>query len=643
MANKMIIGLESFPKRKRGNTIFKFESFCEADYPTQLKGSSFEENIRTILGFGSSETVAEAETKFWSFQLELNQHPQKILRLFVVEEDAKKLSPHWCQHCRSIGWGGHLICNKRFHFVLPRKEATPQTQGLNIEIHHNKHLMHGVLHSNGFGHLISLNGFAGGSEFISGRQVFSLWDRICTALRVRKISLTDMAERDGMELRLIHGVAFGKTWFNQWGYTFTRPTYGITFEMYNQSLATLQSFPLCLLIPHFTCHSKEIPFIIAKYQTISNQRLVTLGDLFKFMLKFKSRLPFNSVTPLNYHGVISENTGRWSAKRVEMAARVIVEALKRSEVRWVTRQEVRDRARAYIGDTGLLDFVLKSLGNHIVGNYVVRRMVNPVTKVLEYCLEDLSSVLPPSVNGNSGKIRVRLQMTKLQVSKDMFHLYRHILKEPGTSGWVHSNAPLGAIPMAVRMVLDTKHFVKDYQEVQERKTNDVIQNYDYVNLNCTIRVRNDGKGLLMKELPHENVSVSIHASIGELKAEVQRCFRRMYFGLSSFVAESVVGFNGLDSCSFYNSIRSKNCIVIEGRLDQICVNGVFEGGDNNIVVKCGCGATNEDGERLICCDICEGWQHSRCAGVPDSEEIPRIFLCNRCENDIVSLCPINFY
>jgi hypothetical protein len=39
-------------------------------------------------------------------------------------------------------------------------------------------------------------------------------------------------------------------------------------------------------------------------------------------------------------------------------------------------------ARAYIDDTGLLDLELKSLGNHVVGNYLVRRCLNPVTKLV---------------------------------------------------------------------------------------------------------------------------------------------------------------------------------------------------------------------------------------------------------------------
>ena len=52
-------------------------------------------------------------------------------------------------------------------------------------------------------------------------------------------------------------------------------------------------------------------------------------------------------------------------------------------------QDVRDVARQTIGDTGLLDFVLKMLSNKLVGKYLVLREFNTETKVLEYCLEEL--------------------------------------------------------------------------------------------------------------------------------------------------------------------------------------------------------------------------------------------------------------
>lgn len=48
-----------------------------------------------------------------------------------------------------------------------------------------------------------------------------------------------------------------------------------------------------------------------------------------------------------------------------------------------------DAARLHIGDTSLLDYVLRSLNNVIVGNYVVRRMVNPSSRILEYTIHEL--------------------------------------------------------------------------------------------------------------------------------------------------------------------------------------------------------------------------------------------------------------
>ncbi len=47
------------------------------------------------------------------------------------------------------------------------------------------HLLHGVIHCNGFGHLLRINGREKGSNFASGREIMDLWDRICAMLRAR--------------------------------------------------------------------------------------------------------------------------------------------------------------------------------------------------------------------------------------------------------------------------------------------------------------------------------------------------------------------------------------------------------------------------------------------------------------------------
>jgi hypothetical protein len=549
------------------------------------------------------------------------------------------------------------------------------------------HLLHGVVHLNGFGHLVALHGFEGGSDFIAGHQIMDLWDRICAALNVRcvllcgvqfaayercvtpvrsgcaldlqrMVSLVDTARKGHMELRLLHGVAYGGTWFGRWGYRFGRPSYGVALPSYQQSLHALQSVPLCVLVPHLSCFSQDLPVVVAKYQAISGHKLLGLGDLLRFMLELRSHLPAASITAMDYRGIMSEASCRWSAKRVDMAARAVVDALRhRAEppVRWVTRQEVRDAARAYIGDTGLLDFVLKSLGNHIVGNYVVRRAMNPVTKVLEYCLEDVSSVLPASggVPSAGGKVRVRFQLTRAQLMRDLAHLYRHVLKEPSQA---LTAGALGAIPVAVRMVLDTKHFVKDYHE-GFAPIGDVGAGHVHISLCCTLLVR-DGTSELV--VPYEMVTLPAHATVGELKWEVQRLFREMYLGLRTFTAESVVGVGvSQDACPVLGLIDVGSAVVVEGTVgepqpqqqQQLAADeGILPGneaaavseggGDGERVVDCACGADDDDGERMACCDICEAWQHTRCAGIKDTDDVPHVFVCSRCDNDVLSFPPI---
>jgi len=55
---------------------------------------------------------------------------------------------------------------------------------------------HGVIHCNGYGHLVCLNGIEGGSKFPSEREIMDLWDKICTNLRARYIAVeNDDGER----------------------------------------------------------------------------------------------------------------------------------------------------------------------------------------------------------------------------------------------------------------------------------------------------------------------------------------------------------------------------------------------------------------------------------------------------------------
>lgn len=99
-----------------------------------------------------------------------------------------------------IGWGNHLICNKKYHFLLPSKEALSSctscenccdsvgtmNNGKSKLIELEGHMMHGVFHSNGFGHLLCVNGLEMGSN-LGGNQIMEFWNRLCNGLQARLV------------------------------------------------------------------------------------------------------------------------------------------------------------------------------------------------------------------------------------------------------------------------------------------------------------------------------------------------------------------------------------------------------------------------------------------------------------------------
>lgn len=484
----------------------------------------------------------------------------------------------------------------------------------------------------------------------------------------RKVSLSDVSQKKGMELKLINGIAYGEPWFGRWGYKFGRGCFGVTQPTYQKAIEALRSIPLYLL--NHQLINADITIIFSRYQTLSyDQTLITLGDLFRFMLELKSHLPRRE----NYYSGNSYNTAdlfspeancRWSPKRIEMATRVIVEALRRSESRWISRQEVRDAARTYIGDTGLLDFVLKSLGNHVVGNFMVRRSLNPVTKVLEYCLEDMSNIVFPNPNqhhhqeGNNNNNRYKI--TRAQVTKDMFYLYKYIfLKDPKQI--TQKGSPIfSAIPLAARIILDTKFLIKDcFGELPPIQAHNLGELEGKLSLYCTITLRNyyPNEVLEMMMPPYECITLNSDATINELKLEVERNFREIYWGLRSFTVDTI---KDLEVCGgnemVFGILEEGRKLVVEGWIDNnisnvnngdkniICSNNIGKirefsyydnNNNNNGLVECSCGTKEDDGERMVCCDICETWQHTRCVRIPNEEQVPSIFICKTCEQEIV--------
>ncbi|KAK7274834.1 hypothetical protein RIF29_15933 [Crotalaria pallida] len=636
-------------KRKRCGRVFRFKNFGEPGYPVMFSGP-FRENVKALLEYANLENNLGMGMPMWSFQLEVHHQPPLHILLFVIEEPIETSLNRYCKHCQYVGWGNHFICNKKYHFLLPSKEAlatcthcegccndvTTIYTGKSKLIELQGHMMHGVFHSNGFGHLLCVNGLETGS-YLAGKHIMEFWNRLCFGLKARKVSLNDISQKRGMELRLVNGIAYGEPWFGRWGYKFGRGCFSVTQSMYQKAIEAIRSMPLYLLMHHIgnNISNHDIPLIFSRYQTLSDQSLMTLGDLFRYMLDLRSRIPRETNIGSYNTSALVETNCRWSTKRIEMATRVIVEALKRTELRWISRQEVRDAARAYIGDTGLLDFVLKSLGNHIVGNYLVRRSLNPVTKVLEYCLEDISNVYPCHEGLDNNKVKDKYKITRAQLMKDMLYLYKYILTDQKP---IVGSEFLSAITLAARIILDTKYLIKDYSE--ETPLQVELCSDGKLNLYCTILLRNNA---IMP--PYECITLKSSATVNDLKLEVERNFREIYWGLRSFVVESIGNLNHANGAEkVFMLIEVGTKILLEGNwngdmginmIEKIC-----ESDPNNGIVDCTCGTKEDDGERLVSCEICEIWQHTRCVRIPNDEEVPHIFICKRCEQEISMFSPL---
>ncbi|XP_010278538.1 PREDICTED: PHD finger protein MALE MEIOCYTE DEATH 1-like [Nelumbo nucifera] len=659
--------LDACKKRKRKPKLYGFHTFADPGCPIILTGP-FRDNIRSFIEeCGEIEDYNVEGMPTWSTLL-VNENNGVVVPLYTIEESVKHSLHPFCDHCRCVGWSHHFVSKRRYHMIIPEDaEWSKPLEGNVFDLH--THLLHGLIHCNGFGHLLCLNGVEGGSKYLCGREIMDLWDRICTTLRARKITVVDTSKKRSMDLRLLYGVAYGHTWFGRWGYRFCRGSFGVTEEQYNDALEILSSLNLDHIMDEFvsTSYHKNIMRIIRSYRDVSETQLITLRDLFRFMLALKSRPPVqrkslmaaaavgppskSSISiyrqrkspskdkPVKYRKFApfaANMDSRWPAKRLQYAAEVIVEALKEKKARSIgqrgmSRQDVRDAARLHIGDTGLLDFVLKSLNNFIVGNHIVRRTVNPATRLLEYTIHEVCS--GESAVDESPEPTVEDPPPDPEPGADVYgdvvFLYKRVLK-----GFPESEL----LGLASRVVLDGKHFMKEWPFKDEQD--------ELLRFVCRFM---PSVGEVESELtrplpPGEVVVVPPYATVGELKVAAEKALRDTYGMLEWFVAKEVEGVGGMeDEEVLFGALESGAHIWVEGSGVDLRTDLRYEGGADNWTVDCRCGARDDDGERMVACDVCEVWQHTRCAGIVDDEAVPALFVCERCRADMIPPMSVNLY
>ncbi|TXG57090.1 hypothetical protein EZV62_018403 [Acer yangbiense] len=604
-----ITTFESCKRRKRTPKIFTIHSFAT---PASPMDGPFRDNIRLFLQECSEKEDYIVENNLVWCTLFLSETNGVVFPLYIVEQNVQQSSDPFCDLCRCVGWSHHFVSKRRYHLIIP--ENLKWSRPLNMDsIEFDTHLLHGVIHCNGFGHLLSINGTKDYSDYLCGEELMNLWDCLCSCLRTQKISVHDLLMKRGMDHRLLHAVAYGCSWFGDWGYKFCHGSFGVTEHMYNRAIQILRSLDLDKIIHDYskTSRGRMIQQIINCYMNASETQL-------KNPLGKNTNHEYDS-----FESFVAKSNSRWNAQRLEYTAKIIVNILvehaRTNSGASVTRQELRDEARKHVGDTGLIDFLLKTIHKTVVEDRIVRRSINPITKLLEFYLQDVQKAEFTETKTESHSVTPTPE-TGRDVYGDMLKLYKNVLL-----GYPESHP----VSLATRTILNSKNFVKEWQFKGSREDN-------LSRLICRVMPSYDE---LMTELsrplpPGELVVVQPRATVGEMISAVQCALRDTYCIMDKFVVSDVKMRKSEEDQDRVWSGEVRSCDVeveVRGCGLDLSTELRYEGGAENWTVDCVCGAKDDDGERMVACEICQVWQHTRCNSIDDHEHVPCVFLCRTCK------------
>lgn len=156
----------------------------------------------------------------------------------------------------------------------------------------SRHCLHGVIHTNGFGHLLRVNGHEGGGRKYSGTQMVDLWDTLCQGLGAKKITVEDVSSKNGMELRVLYSIACGYTWYGgKWGFTYGRGPFNMTEYNWTSAWRHVAAATLSNLLYDFEGLEPGVPAIVKRYRlpVCGAAKVRDLGTLFMRLLYLQAR------------------------------------------------------------------------------------------------------------------------------------------------------------------------------------------------------------------------------------------------------------------------------------------------------------------------------------------------------------------
>ncbi|GJR75687.1 PHD finger protein-like protein [Tanacetum coccineum] len=135
--------------------------------------------------------------------------------------------------------------------------------------------------------------------------------------------------------------------------------------------------------------------------------------------------------------------------------------------------------------------------------------------------------------------------------------------------------------------------------------------------------------------PGEVVMVTPWMAIGQLREKTHSALRDTYCLMDRFVVSQIGGLKGMqDNVLLSYAVLAGEQVWVRGfglDLDTVLR---YEGGDGYVMeskVDCLCGACDDDVERMVACDECNVWRHTKCSGIEDDELAPAYFVCSDCD------------
>lgn len=181
---------------------------------------------------------------------------------------------------------------------------------------------------------------------------------------------------------------------------------------------------------------------------------------------------------------------------------------------------------------------------------------------------------------------------------------------------------------SARKLLDCKQFMKDYKPYEMDAELPLV-----IRLWCHVELSDQSKD--DPSPPPELIVLPLNATVADLKSEATNAFQDVYAMYKRFQAEELLGYGSIsDSLTIKFLLGTKGSIQIQGKCPAKHGLSRFrmERGTEVWKVDCTCGAKDDDGEKMLACDTCGVWQHTRCAGIDNSDGMPSKFVCMRCVN-----------